>query len=449
MSRITNTSGSPNTTLTRTIDFQVTDGILPSNVVSRDLAVIASVPPAVLSGVSGTGTYFEGDPALTLAANLVITDPNVVNLASATVSFTNWQGEDRLNFNNIFALQHTFTQDLVAHTATFTITGSDTVDHYQTLLRSVIYWDVSANPVTSARVASFTVNDGASNSNTVTRNTLVVAVNQPLTLSVIEAIPLAYKANDPAFPPLPISATLLVGDPDSNNLTKATVQITAGYQNDANGHDVLAFTNQLGITGSFNAATGLLKLTGTSGVANYRTALRTVTFSASGTAVSTTNRMLTITGTDDFGTPAPSVGVTRTVTVLTTNIPPALTGIPASSLAYVRGAVAVGVAPALFVVDSDSINLTGATIQVTGNYQAGQDILAVTNGSGVTGTFNAATGTLTLTGTTTLANYQTVLRSATYRTNTAAANTQLRTISLIVNDGLSVSSTVPRTVTLT
>ena len=50
-----NTSGSPNTALTRTIDFQVTDGLLSSGQISRDLTVMSSSTPAVISGVSGAG----------------------------------------------------------------------------------------------------------------------------------------------------------------------------------------------------------------------------------------------------------------------------------------------------------------------------------------------------------------------------------------------------------
>jgi|GEM_PF-1010260 len=445
-----NTSGSPNTALTRTIDFQVNDGLLSSGQISRDLTVAAASTPAVLSGVSGAGTFFENAAPLILAANLVISDADSANLASATVSFTGWQAEDRLDFNNIFALSHTFVQDLVAHTALFTITGSSSVDHYQTLLRSVVYSNVSDAPNTAVtRVATFRVNDGSSNSNTVNRNTLVSAVNDPPLLSAIETSPLVYKANDPAFPPPSISATLLVSEPDSNNLTKATVQITAGYQNDANGHDILAFTNQLGITGSFNAATGLLTLTGTSAVGNYRTALRSVLFSASGTTVSTANRTLTIKGTDDFGVPATSLAATRIVTVSTMNSPPGLTGIPTTALAYVRGAAAIAVGPGAIVFDADSINLTGATIQVSANYQNGQDVLAFTSSFGVTGSFVAATGTLTLSGTTSLGNYQTLLRSVTYKTNTGSANTLTRTITFIINDGLALSGAVSRTVTLT
>lgn len=445
-----NTSASPNTALTRTISFRSTDGLLSSNTVSRDVNVLATSVPAVLSGVSGTGTYSENAPTLALAANLVIADPDSVNLASATVSFTGWQSEDRLDFNNIFAMQHALVQDFVAHTATFTITGISTVDHYQTLLRSIVYWDISDAPNTTTRVASFKVNDGLSNSNVVVRSTVVSSVNDAPVLSAIEATPLAYKANDPAFPPLAISSTLLVSEPDSNNLTKATVQITAGYQNDANGHDVLAFTNQLGITGSFNAATGTLTLSGTSGVGNYRTALRSVKFSTSGALVSTANRTLTIIGTDDFSpTPATGLAITRIVSVSLTNNPPALTGIPSTAMAYVRGTAALAVAPNTLVLDTDSINLTGATVQVTGNYQNGQDVLAATGGSGIAVSFNPATGTLTLSGLSSLANYQNVLRTVTYKTNTALASTSIRTISFLVNDGLSPSSAVTRSVTLT
>ena len=443
-----NTSVTPNTSVLRTVDFQATDGLLASNVISRNVAVLSTSIPAVLSGVGGTGTYFEGDPAITLFANLVVTDPYTVNLATAAVSFTGWQGEDRLEFNNIFALQHTFSQDLTKHTATFTITGIETVDHYQTLLRSVIYWDVSANPVTTPRVAGIAVSDGLSTSNIVSRNTAIVSINSPPTLVEIESGSLAYRANDPAFPPQPISATLLVGDPDSNNLTKATVQITSGYQSDANGNDVLSFTNQLGITGSFNAATGMLTLTGTSSVSNYRTALRSVTFSSSGSAVSTADRTLTIAATDDASpTPATSLSTTRTVTLSTSNLPPALAGIPNSNLSYVRGSAAAAVVPGVFVYDPDSVNLTGATIQITGNYQSGLDVLAATTVTGITQSFNAGTGMLTLSGISSLANYQTVLRSVTFQTS-LSAGTLSRTLSFLVNDGLATSSNVTRGITI-
>ena len=39
---------------------------------------------------------------------------------------------------------------------------------------------------------------------------------------------------------------------------------------------MLAFTNQLGITGSYDSMSGVLTLSGSSSVANYQTALRSV-----------------------------------------------------------------------------------------------------------------------------------------------------------------------------
>ena len=71
--------------------------------------------------------------------------------------------------------------------------------------------------------------------------------------------------------PTAVDPGITLGAGTLGNLTGATVQISANY---ANGEDVLAFTNQLGITGSWNAASGTLTLTGTTTVANYQTALR-------------------------------------------------------------------------------------------------------------------------------------------------------------------------------
>jgi len=206
---------------------------------------------------------------------------------------------------------------------------------------------------------------------------------------------LNYKAIDPAFTPLAVSSNLLVTDPDSNNLSKMTIQITSGYENNAGGHDLLSFTNQNGITGSFDATTGTLTLSGNGYVGNYRTALRSVSFSTSGSSSSSAQRTLTMIATDDFSlTKAASAPVMRNVSVMTTNNPPAITGIPASGLSYVRGASAVIVAPTVVALDADSPNLAGAAIQVIQNYQSGQDWLAFQAAFGVTGSFNQTTGKL-------------------------------------------------------
>src|SRR5205807_10610817 len=69
-----------------------------------------------------------------------------------------------------------------------------------------------------------------------------------------------------------IDSWLTVSDPDNANLASAAVTISAGLQ----AGDTLHFTNQNGITGSYSG--GVLTLTGSSSVANYQTALRSITF---------------------------------------------------------------------------------------------------------------------------------------------------------------------------
>ena len=426
-----NTSATPNTALTRTIEFQGLDGILFSNAVTRQMNVGAN---SVLTGLGQTVNYTEGGSSLAFGTGMVATDPGVGNATRATITMTNWQPEDRLSFNNIFALQHT--ESIVGTTDTYTITGSASVDHYRTLLGSFLYWDASSNPNTSAhRVATFQIFFGSAASNTVSQTINVTSVDNAPVISSLETNAMFVQSNNPASL-IPISQTLLLTDPDSVNCSKATVTII-GYQPG----DKLNFTNHTGITGLFDSVAGSLTLSGTSSVSNYRTALRSVTFS---TTAGTGVRSLSITVADDFSpTPAASPAATRQLAIVTTNSPPALTtGMPTEIVAYTRSTPGVNLATDLVVLDADGINLSGATIKITGNYQSATDVLEFTSAFGVTGSFSSSTGTLTLNGITSLANYQTLLRGVTFKTTTLTASTVLRTITFTINDGLTNSSPV-------
>ena len=99
----------------------------------------------------------------------------------------------------------------------------------------------------------------------------------------------------------------------------------------------------------------------------------------------------------------------------------------------------------LTVTDVDSTNLAGATVSITATYVTGQDVLGFTNQNGITGSFDAATGVLTLTGTATVANYQTALRSVTYANtsdNPINVGAAAPSTSGSANDGAANSSTV-------
>jgi uncharacterized repeat protein (TIGR01451 family) len=105
-----------------------------------------------------------------------------------------------------------------------------------------------------------------------------------------------------------------------------------------------------------------------------------------------------------------------------------------AALAYTENAAATAIVPNLVVADPDG-TLASATVQITGNYAGAQDVLSFTNQLGITGSYNPADGKLTLTGSTTVANYQTALRSVTFHNTSDTPDTLQRTISVQANDG--------------
>ncbi|MCX2432381.1 beta strand repeat-containing protein, partial [Pedobacter sp. GR22-10] len=110
----------------------------------------------------------------------------------------------------------------------------------------------------------------------------------------------------------------------------------------------------------------------------------------------------------------------------------------------------------LTVADADNTTLSFATVGITGNFIAGEDILTYTNNSSalygnITGSYNAGTGVLTLTSSgaiATVAQWQAALRSVAYNNTAGSPNTATRTISFTVNDGTANSNTATKNVTV-
>lgn len=94
--------------------------------------------------------------------------------------------------------------------------------------------------------------------------------------------------------------------------------------------------------------------------------------------------------------------------------------------------VAVSPLAGLALADSDSAQLSGASVEISGGFVAG-DTLAFTAASAISGSFDAVTHVLTLSGTDTVANYQAALQSLTFAT-AANSTTGLRTLSMTVTD---------------
>jgi hypothetical protein len=158
----------------------------------------------------------------------------------------------------------------------------------------------------------------------------------------------------------------------------------------------------------------------------------------------------TITGTETFTVTAiDSVGAATSGTYsITVNALPVLSGIEGGGLIFVQDAPAETITAAVVVADPAQNILASAAVWISGNYQNGQDVLSFANTGSITGSWNAATGILTLAGSDTLANYQAALRSVQYQDTSVNPSKLARTVSFKVNDGLADSNAVTRQIAI-
>ncbi len=250
----------------------------------------------------------------------------------------------------------------------------------------------------------------------------IVVVNVPPAISGITAV-IAYSENDP---PLIIQPGFTIVDPDNTVLEGATVSIVTNYQS---GQDLLQYSAVPGITGLFNPATGVLSFSGTASLAAYQLTLRGVAYTNSSENPSALAR--TIRFVVDDGLDLSNV-LDLTVNVVPVNDPPVITG-SLAQIQYTTGNLVLD--NTIAVTDLDNTLITGGTVAITNNFISVEDQLLFTDQLGITGSYSAATGILTLTGTTTLANYTSALQTIAYH-NTQLIPTQVtRRVSFVVSDG--------------
>lgn len=140
----------------------------------------------------------------------------------------------------------------------------------------------------------------------------------------------------------------------------------------------------------------------------------------------------------------------RVLGTLNSSSPPVLANIEGTTINYAEGAASVQITSTLTVADADNTTQSGATVRIIG-FDASEDRLTFVNQNGISGSYNTGTGILTLTGTTTLANYQTALRSVRYQDIDAIdAFDGTRTIQFTVTDASSATgNTITRNILVT
>ena len=201
------------------------------------------------------------------------------------------------------------------------------------------------------------------------------------------------------------------------DLTGATVTISADT---LQAGDVLNFTNQNGIGGSYSG--GVLTLSGSATPAQYQAALQSVTFST--TSTNTTTRAISIVASDgQFAS-----GSAAEQVVVSTDLPELVAS--GTTNTFIVGGPAVAVDAGLGGSPSGT-DLTGATLTISSDTLQSGDTLNFINPGGISGSY--AAGVLTLSGAASMGQYVTALQSVTF--STSNANTTTRAISIVALDG--------------
>jgi hypothetical protein len=364
-----------------------------SNAVTVTLTVapVNDAPALLLPG--GAVNFYEGDGPTIIDASSAVTDVDSTNFdgGTLTVDFTaNGTGSDRLGIGSqggpgsISVTGNTVRYNPGGGPVTIgtvsggtdgvtplvvTLNANADATAVNALLRSITYDNVSQDPSTAPRSVRFVLTDGdGGTSNAETETINVAPTNNGPDLTIANPA-LAYSENDP---PLPIDPGLTLTDADSADLVGATVSITAGL---ASSEDVLAFSNQPGITGSYDSGTGVLTLTGTSSVANYESALRSITYRNLSEDPSTAQRVVTVTVDDGFDTGTDS----RRINITPMNDAPVL---GANSLTIAEGGIVVLAGSDLSATDADT---PGDSLSFTvGGVAGGQFELVASPGVAIT-----------------------------------------------------------------
>ena len=450
----TDTQAIPNTT-TRTVSFTAVDGAgNTSATATRNVTVTATDQSPIVTPTGGTTNYVGASSAVTIDSGVSVSDLDNATQSTGAVSIgTGFHSGDVLSFTNDGLTMGNITASYSAGTGVLLLSsiGATATDaQWAAAFKAVTF--SSTSTTYGDRTISFQVNDGTKNSALVTDT---IHMTAPPTITTDSGAAAFASGDNTASTPVTIDAGLTVTDGSATTLASTTVAITGGFQSS---EDVLAFTNDgstMGnITASYNGATGVLTLSSagaTATLAQWQSALQSVTYTDTQAIPNTTTRTVSFTAVDGAGNT--SATATRNVTVTATDQTPIVTT-TGGTTNYVGGTTAVAIDGGVSVADLDNTTQSVGVVSIGTGFHAG-DTLAFVNTDATTfgnivGSFNAATGVLTLTSsgaTATDAQWASALSAVTFSAG-SSATTGNRTISFATSDGTKTSALATDTVSV-
>ena len=336
-----------------------------------------------------------------------------------------------------------------AATGVLLLSGSASVAVYQSILQGILYSNASDAPNTANRSVTVVVNDGAANSASNTSTISVAAVNDAPTATIT---PASYNATEQTN--LTLHGTgLSIADVDAgSNDVSITLSVTPGHP-DAGRRATAASTRSPGsgtssvtITGTTRRSTIFSRIdtgAGSAGTIVYNANLDNPPRSA------TLTLLVDDTGNSGAGGPL-TASDTATINIAPVNDAPAVSVRRGGELHRGRRGRRARTAT-ITITDPDNATLASATVTIT-NFQSGDalNFTAVPATMGNIAIQSNVSGVLTLTSagnTATLAQWEAALEAVSFSTTSSVTTT--RTVSFVINDGLTNSPADTATVSVT
>ncbi|QAY77378.1 tandem-95 repeat protein [Sphingosinicella sp. BN140058] len=379
-------------------------------VLSQTVTAVNDAP--TISALGGDSVaYTENDAPVQLDAgnNALVVDVDSANFAGGTLTITmDAIGDDAIVLDPAIVVDPSTFDVTVsgvsigtyAPVATppqlgfaITLSANATPALIQQLIRGLSYTNTGDMPTAGTRTVHYTLVDGDGGTDTASHTSAIVvtAVNDVPVLDLngasagIDGTGSYTENGASAF----LHASLLLSDADHSVLQSATVTISGGL---LSGQDYLTVNGGTagtinGVTIAYNAATGILTLTGAASVAVYQNLLRQIGFES---VSDTPGASRTLTWTVNDGT-ASSVVASTTIAVTAVN------DAPINSLLATQGGtedsnVVFSAANANAITVSDA---EASTLRVT--LSVGQGLLTLSGTAGLSFTVGDGTGDATMT----------------------------------------------------
>jgi hypothetical protein len=465
--RYENDRASP-TPVQRIIEVSVHDGANVSNIAKAMVTFTGGLAPFVDLNGSDPGTGFSatfntpGPRTLNLtSATATVTDsdsPNLWQIRATLSSAPDGVQEGLIADTNGTSLSWSYNPT----TRVLTIVGPGPRGEFETVLRTLQYFNNAFFPSPASRTIQVVADDGVNVSLPATATVSFVGAQQAPILDL----------NGPGFgtgftatvqTPGPVTVNITdtlsasLSDSDSTHLSYLDVVFasTPGRPDGAQ-ETLLADTS-----GTLLLVTNLpngIRLQGSGGsprpIGEFVTVLRGCSIAIPVPWPTPVSRSIIVTASDGYNT----TSATATVNFRGAQFAPAvdLNGTDQSGTSFAAtlasGQTQVAIVDSdLAISDADSTHLNRAVIRLLSTPDGaseGLDVTADLTGTGISKLYNPATGTLTLSGVAPLSTYQSVLRTLVYKNTRAFPDPTTRQIEVRVNDGYNDSAVATATVTI-